>query len=203
MADELDSQGKRLAWAREKAGFKTASAAARALGVPEQTYLAHENSNRGLRLEPAQHYARRFRVNFAWLMSGHGMPSDRDQVPIVGYVGAGPSIFPFELGGALEMVDAPTGGSVDCVGARVRGESMYPQLLDGWLIFWRKNSQGVPPECLNALSVVKLADDGPTMVKRLRPGNSSTLFTLESFNAEPKFNVRLDWAAKVIDIRPT
>src|SRR5690606_42144982 len=42
------------------------------------TYRAHENSNRGVRREVAIAYARAFRVNLRWLMTGAGEPFSRD-----------------------------------------------------------------------------------------------------------------------------
>lgn len=61
----------RLKRAREHKGYLTATAAAEALGLPEQTYLAHENGSRGFR-HSATRYARFFGVNFAWLLTGQG-----------------------------------------------------------------------------------------------------------------------------------
>ena len=198
----MDTQGKRLRWARTKAGYKTASQAARALGIKVPTYSSHENTSRGLRRDAALHYARRFKVNFEWLVTGNGKPTDRDGVSVVAYVGAGAEIYPEEPGHPFETVDPPPGREVDCVAARVRGESMYPMLRDGWLIFWRRIERGVGDECVNQLCIVKI-DDGPTLVKTLRAGKLPGLFTLESWNAPPRTDVKLEWAAKVIDIRPT
>ena len=59
----------RLQWARERAGFETATEAARALGVAEPTYLGHENGRRGFR-RVADKYARRFGVSLEWLLTG-------------------------------------------------------------------------------------------------------------------------------------
>lgn len=201
---DLDTQGGRLAWARLRAGFKKPIDAARAMGVKEQTYYAHESTSRGLRTGPGQKYARRFKVNFSWLMTGQGKPTDRDTVPVVSYVGAGSEVYSVDdhSPAGLEQVDAPTGGDIDSVAARVRGESMYPMLRDGWLIFWRRSASGVPSDCLNHLCIVKIADGGPTLVKTLRNGSKVGFFSLESWNAPTRENVKLDWAAKVIDIRP-
>lgn len=202
----MDTPAERLLWARKRAGFNRATEAARSLAVPEQTYLAHENGSRGIRSAAGALYARRYRVNFNWLMTGDGKPSDRERVPIVSYVGAGAEVYPVDDNAqisGLDAVDAPTGGTDgDCVAARVRGESMYPMLRDGWLIFWRRDVHGVASDCINQLCIVKLAGDGPTLVKWLRQGPKPGLFNLESHNAPLRESVRLEWAAKVIDIRP-
>ncbi len=93
-----------------------------------------------------------------------------DKVFVVGYVGAGQEIFALDdhaLGAGLEEVEAPEGvGKNTMVAVRVRGESMHP-LRNGWLLFYRRDQHGVPEACLNRLCIVKLADDGPVLVKEL------------------------------------
>lgn len=70
MADQIEI-GERLKQARIAAGFKSARAAAEALGVPTATYTQHENGRRGIGRE-ADVYVRRFRVSLDWLMFGKG-----------------------------------------------------------------------------------------------------------------------------------
>lgn len=67
-------RGERLQAARKLAGFETASAAAESLGVPEPTYLAHENGSRGITASVGEQYARRFKVDYSWLMTNKGTP---------------------------------------------------------------------------------------------------------------------------------
>jgi transcriptional regulator with XRE-family HTH domain len=126
-------------------------------------------------------------------------------VPVVGYVGAGQEIFAHDdhaLGGGLEEVEAPEGvGEDPIVAVRIRGESMHP-MRDGWLLFYRRDQQGVPEACLNRLCIVKLAGDGPILVKEVRRGYRPNHFVLTSWNAPPLEDVRLDWAAEVLSIRP-
>ena len=62
-------QGIRLREAREAAGYKDGSEAARALGVPIPTYHAHENGERSL-IKNAALYSRQFRVGVHWLLFG-------------------------------------------------------------------------------------------------------------------------------------
>ncbi len=126
-------------------------------------------------------------------------------VSVVGYVGAGQEVFALDdhaLGASLEEVEAPEGvGRDTMVAVRVRGESMHP-LRDGWLLFYRRDQHGVPEACMNRLCIVKLADDGPVMVKELRRGYREAHFVLSSWNAPPLEDVRLDWATPVLSIRP-
>ena len=126
-------------------------------------------------------------------------------VSVVGYVGAGQEIFALDdhaLGAGLEEVEAPEGvGRDTMVAVRVRGESMHP-LRNGWLLFYRRDQHGVPEACMNRLCIVKLADEGPILVKELRRGYREGHFVLSSWNAPPIEDVRLDWAAPVLSIRP-
>lgn len=62
----------RLMQARRKAGYASASDAAKALGVKEPTYMGHENGSRGFKKASAEQYARRFGVSLEWLLTGRG-----------------------------------------------------------------------------------------------------------------------------------
>jgi DNA-binding XRE family transcriptional regulator len=68
MNDEIASRLRRA----RKANFKRAVDAAESLGVPYQTYIAHENGNRVFDLDAAVLYARRYRVSLDWLLAGQG-----------------------------------------------------------------------------------------------------------------------------------
>ena len=133
-----------------------------------------------------------------------GRPLRSETVPVVGYAGAGGQVFPYDdhvLGQGLDEVDPPVRREGPMVAVRVRGDSMRP-LRDGWLVFYSRDQDGVPPACLGELCVVRIAGDGPTLIKELRAGDGDGLFTLESWNAPPMKDVRIEWAARVIDIRP-
>ena len=88
----------RLAWAREQAGFDTASDAANALNIPGTTYMGHENGSRGFRSR-AEQYSKRFKVSLEWLLTGRGSHKKgiRATTHAVGYVGAGAEIFNLRL----------------------------------------------------------------------------------------------------------
>jgi hypothetical protein len=71
----LDTPAKRLAWAREHiANFRTADAAADALGIPRSTHASRENGNRGLPAKAADLYGKRWKINKNWLLYGEGEP---------------------------------------------------------------------------------------------------------------------------------
>jgi hypothetical protein len=60
----------------------------------------------------------------------------------------------------------------------------------------------VPDDCLNRLCIVKLANDGPILVKELHRGYQPNRYLLASWNAPPIEDVDLEWAAAVLSIRP-
>lgn len=190
---------KRLVTARQAAGYETPADAARALGVSAPTYWGHENGSRGLS-RAAGRYADFFKVSADWLVRGRGRGPTL--VPVVGYVGAGAEVFAFDdypQGGGLERVEGPPGED-GCIAVVIRGDSQHP-LQEGWLIFYRRENGGIEEGTLGKLCVVKVTD-GTTMLKTLRRGSRKGLWTLESWNAPPKEDVQLEWATRVLDIRP-
>ena len=82
----MKTPAERLRWARRQAGFGSAAAFARALGIPEVTYRAHEKGHtgtggRGLSERAARDYARRLGVDWAWLLTGAGEPGGAQALP--------------------------------------------------------------------------------------------------------------------------
>lgn len=196
-----EQRAARLRQARERAGFKSPTEAARAFGWVIPTYLSHENGTRGFPVQRAMQYARAFRVNPAWLITGAGDMVKRGSSQVVGYVGAGEQVFPMddhELGAGLEEVELPPGlVGEGYVALRIRGSSMRP-LRNNWVIFYKREQDGVPDYALNDLCVVKLTD-GRMYVKELRRGYTPGRFNLESWSAaeEPLIDQEVAWAAPV------
>lgn len=126
-------------------------------------------------------------------------------VPVVGKVGAGAEVISIDdhpLGEGLRRVRCPAGlDAQQTVGVEVEGDSMLP-IEEGWLLFYTRNYDGVPVECLGTLCVVQLADEGPRYVKRVKLGRKPGLFNLYSTNAREMEDVELAWAAAVLDARP-
>jgi hypothetical protein len=69
-------------------------------------------------------------------------------------------------------------------------------------VIWRKALRFSALRLLGEMCIVKLADDGPTLVKHLRKGCSRGRFNLLSTNRAPIEDARLDWAAPVRGILP-
>ena len=66
----MTEMSERLRQAREKAGYKSASAAAEAVGIPASTYRAHENGQNEYSFREATFYGRKFGVDAVWLIEG-------------------------------------------------------------------------------------------------------------------------------------
>jgi hypothetical protein len=77
---------------------------------------------------------------------------------------------------------------------------MHP-LRKGWLVFWRKDHDGVPDSCIGQLCVVQVKD-GPTLLKELHLGSRKGLYTLTSWNGPARTDLKIEWASPVLDIRP-
>ncbi len=176
------------------------------LGIDQSTVARWESG----RTPKAHHVARL--ASLAGLhplefIFGRPLGAGRATAPIVGYVGAGQQVFTVDdhaLGAGLDEVESPVSnasGGPPVVAVRIRGDSMHP-MKDGWLLFYTRDSDGVPAECVGRLCVLQVADEGPALVKEIRRGYQPGTFTLVSWNAAPMEDVALAWAAPVLAIRP-
>jgi SOS-response transcriptional repressor LexA len=173
----------RLIQARLSAGYDSAAAAARALGVKEQTYYSHENGNSGLRPKVAEKYARKFKVSLEWLLTGRGEMSAvgaipyEDEVaglPLLGSIQAGHWIEAASVEGAdLEMVPVvrdPRFPHAKQYALRVVGDSMDLDYPDGSIV-----------TCVSfADSGLALAEGMIVHVERHRAGGQLVEMTLKS-----------------------
>lgn len=202
---DLDTPGKRLAWAREKAGFKTPRSAAIAHGWPESTYNSHEKGTRAgeLSKDLAEKYGRAFRRKAIWLLTGYGS-SERTTVPIVGLAGAGPggSIVFGEGDGGLGEAQMPADGSDETVAVEARGDSQRGIAENGWLVYYNNRHDPPNDSLVGKLCVVGLAD-GHVLIKTLRRGRKKRHFDLESASAPLIQDALVEWAARVTWIKPT
>lgn len=185
----------RLRRARTEAGYASAADAARAFGWNLNTYSSNENGNAPFSKSAAVRYARAFRVELDWLVTGNGPMRKGDRgVPVVGYVGAGAQVFPIDDGG-LEPVDPPFATPEGTVAMIVRGDSMLPAFKDGTYLIVQPLAD--PTDALHRRAVVTL-EDGSRWVKELAPGISTGKFSLLSYNAAPMMDVTIAHAARVL-----
>lgn len=193
-----EERAARLRDARKRAGFEDATTAARRFGWKIPTYLAHENGSRGFKLDKARIYAKRFKVNLEWLLTGEGKPSSNGRAPLGGYVGTGAVIYPVNdpsFYEGIDEVELPPGVHDDYIAFKVRGESQYPVYRDGELIYVPRDG-GSPDQYLNRECVVRLLD-GQRLLKTLSRGSAPGRYTLLSFNAPASHDQEVEWASPV------
>lgn len=82
-----DGSWDRLRWARmHRTKFETAESAAESLGMKPNTYRNFERQPGGSRHKPLDHqhairFARKFKVNWIWLLTGEGSPDTPELTP--------------------------------------------------------------------------------------------------------------------------
>lgn len=146
-------------------------------------------------------------VSPLWLEAGTPPMLPASDVPrmiaVAGYVGAGAEVHAIDdhvRGAGIDEAPPPPGFEGSCVAVKVRGDSMYPLLDDGWVLYYANEHAGVSDDAVGRLCVAKTVD-GTVFVKRLRRGSRKGLWRLESLNAPPIEDVKLEWAAPIIAMR--
>lgn len=129
---------------------------------------------------------------------------DTRQIAIAGRIGAGAKVElvdAYEKGEGLYKVACPprmiNGHKV--VGVEVSGDSMAPVYRDGDVLFYARQTIGVPSEALGAICVCEDMA-GNAWVKQVRLGSEKGKFNLISVNplSDNILDVRLKWAAPVL-----
>lgn len=75
-------------------------------------------------------------------------------------------------------------------------------IRDGWLVYYRRDADGVDESaCLNHLCVVRV-DDGRTLLKELKRGYTPGRYNLHSWAAGAELieDVTVEWASPVMAI---
>lgn len=177
-----------------------------------------EGKQQGVSTETIQKFVEPLKTTLDWLASesgpetpvddhidsAHILPSEsseRHGVRIVGYVGAGSEAHYYALADEdFQTVDPPAGASDQTVAVEIRGKSWGP-LMDSWLVFYDDVRSPITPDLHGQVCVVGLADDR-ILIKQIRPNRDGTFTLLSNSNEPPIENAVVEWAAKVLDIRP-
>lgn len=129
-------------------------------------------------------------------------PTER-KVKLKGYVGAGSKAHYYAVADEdFTEVPAPAGASDQTVALEIRGKSWGPA-MDSWLVFYDDVRSPVTPDQIGYPCVVGLADD--RILLKLIRSNGRGGFDLypNSNNADEVIrNAKIEWAAKVIGMRP-
>lgn len=138
------------------------------------------------------------------LLNISDLTSPTDHIPVVGYVGAGAAIMPYDdysHGDGHDFVERPPFVEGKAVAVEVKGDSLYPVAEDGWRLVYAGEQTVIEEDVLNKLCVVQL-EDGRMLVKRLMRGTKPQHYHLASTNAPLIEDVRITWAARVKAIIP-
>lgn len=125
-------------------------------------------------------------------------------LPVVGYVGAGAAVMPFDdysAGDGMDHIERPSFVQGRAVAVEVRGDSLLPVAEDGWRLIYTGEQTMLEEQVLNRLCVVKLID-GRMLVKRIIRGSQPQRYHLLSTNAPIIEDVEIEWAARVTAIIP-
>lgn len=168
---------------------------AEVVGISTSQMSRIERGERDARLSEARRIAQFFAVSLDEIVAA------KQQVPMLGYVGAGAEAHFYADGHDLnEFVDAPDGATATTRALEIRGNSLG-ELFDRWLVFYDDVRSPVTPDLHGRLCVAGLEDDR-VLVKKLKPSRTRGLYHLLSNTEAPIFDVPLRWAARVTNMVP-
>lgn len=127
-----------------------------------------------------------------------------DAIPVVGIVGAGAEVLPYDdygPGDGMDYVERPSGITGQVVAVEVRGDSLFPTAENGWRLIYAGEQTVLEEEVLNRICVVQLTD-GRMLVKRVLRGSQPRRYHLQSTNAPLIEDAEVVWAARVKAIIP-
>lgn len=186
--------GNRLKKLRETAGW-THEQAAEAMGVSRSQFIKLERGERRLTADYIAAAARAFNVKQSEVIT------EKETVPVVGYVGAGALTHFYSDGhGNLDEVPMPENGTDTTVAVEARGDSLG-SFFNQWLIYYDEVRDPPTPDMIGRLCVVGLPDER-VLVKKLMRGSKPGLFHLLSQTESPIEDQELLWAAKVTAMTP-
>jgi transcriptional regulator with XRE-family HTH domain len=180
---------------------KTRSGLAKALGRSPSAVTDLLNGSRRLRADEIAIAAAYLSVEPPRLVGGGRTPPQRDKVPLVGNVGAGAIAHFYADGqGPFDEVPAPDAASARTVAVQIRGHSLGA-LFDNWLVFYDDVRDPPGDDLVGRMCVCGLAD-GRVLIKALKRSQLAGLWTLLSNTEPPIYDVVLEWAALVREMRP-
>ena len=190
-------------WIREglKEKRKTRSGLAKALGRSPSAVTDLLNGSRRLRAEEIAIVAEYLGVEPPRLYGGGRPRHPTGKVALVGYVGAGAvAHFYADAQGPFDEVEAPDAASPATVAVQIRGHSLGA-LFDNWLVFY-DDIHTPPDDSLIGRMCVSGLSDGRVLIKALKKSPATGLWNLLSNTEPPIYDIGLDWAAPVREMRP-
>lgn len=185
----------RLRELREKAGLSQQALGA-AVGSSGPQIHRLENNARELTKSWAERLAKPLGTTAIDILFGVS-----DDVPLVGFVGAGAEAHFYDHDSVIDFVERPPGAPQSIVAAEVRGNSMPGIAEANWLIYFDKSKIAPTDDLINRLCVIGL-EEGQIVVKKLGRGSEPGRFTLYSSGEPPMENKTVLWASPVEWIKP-
>jgi transcriptional regulator with XRE-family HTH domain len=180
---------------------KTQSGLARALGRSPSAITDLLNGRRRLKAEEIPLIVDYLGVDPPRFLTGGRPPTPNARAALVGFVGAGAQAhFYADDQGPFDEVGAPAAGSARTVALQVRGHSLGA-LFDNWLVFYDDIRRPAGDELIDRMCVCGLSD-GRILIKGIKRSPMPGLWTLVSNVEPPLYDVALDWAAQVREMRP-
>jgi hypothetical protein len=122
-------------------------------------------------------------------------------VKLKGYVGAGSHAHFYAIADEdYEEVPAPMGAKEQTIAVEIRGKSLGP-LFANWLVYYDDVRSPVTSDLIGHLCVVGLSD-GRILVKEIQRNGRGGYKLLSNTSEPPIDTASVEWAAKVIDMRP-
>jgi transcriptional regulator with XRE-family HTH domain len=132
----------------------------------------------------------------------YGEAYQRRHVPVIGYVGAGGALFPLDEGAApLDGLAVPSLVPHDAVAVVVRGNVLFPEIDDGTVLVYGRETPFEEAACLGKRCIVEVKD-GPCLVKRMVRGSAFARYTLLATSAPPLTDVEIVWAVPILAYLP-
>ncbi|MGB3389483.1 MAG: helix-turn-helix transcriptional regulator [Pseudaminobacter sp.] len=196
----MKTLAQRLTAAREAKSLSQ-SELARRIGVKPQAIQAIEAG----KVEKPRNIvaiAKALDMDAGFLLTGdENAVLDLNEVPLVGYVGAGAAAHYYASADeGLGTAPAPEGATESTVAVEIRGDSLG-SLFEHWLVYYDEVRSPVTHDMIGRLCVVGLIDDR-VLVKKIQRSKSPGLFHLLSNTEDPIFDAEVVWAARVKSMMP-
>lgn len=123
-------------------------------------------------------------------------------VKIKGYVGAGSKAHFYAVADEdFEEVPAPAGASNQTVAVEIKGSSWGPR-MNTWLVFYDDVRSPVTTDLIGQVCVVGLSDDRILIKEIQRNGKGGYRLLANTTTDDAIEDAQIEWAAKVIGMRP-
>lgn len=199
--------GDRIKKARKSKGI-TQVQLARVLDTRQSTISSWEKGEASPRRGTLKALSTLLEVSLVYLEFGENLDNEttddgQQVIQVLGYVGAGGEVCPIDdhaMGGGLDEVECPPNTPIGTVAVIVRGDSMYPLLNDGSIIYFSKRDKDIESHYHRLIIAHFL--DGRKAVKGLTPGSKRGCFTLTSTNKAPMVDMKLESVSPIDWIKP-